>query len=85
MAWLALILSEKECTAAGVYTLNRVKAAVELFPDLMEGGYPPELGHVQGEGGGHALIVVVYDGDEHRGDGQASAQLHLRQVLVVLQ
>ena len=24
---LAMILSEKECTAAGVYTLNRVKAA----------------------------------------------------------
>ncbi len=36
---LALILSEKECTAAGVYTLNRVKAApIYVTMDHLEKG-----------------------------------------------
>ena len=36
---LALILSEKECTAAGVYTLNRVKAApIYVTMDHLENG-----------------------------------------------
>ena len=36
---LALILSEKECTAAGVYTLNRVKAApIYVTMDHLEDG-----------------------------------------------
>ena len=36
---LALILSEKECAAAGVYTLNRVKAApIYVTMDHLENG-----------------------------------------------
>ena len=36
---LALILSEKECTAAGTYTLNRVKAApVYVTMEHLENG-----------------------------------------------
>ena len=36
---LAMILSEKECTAAGVYTLNRVKAApIYVTMDHLEDG-----------------------------------------------
>ena len=38
----------------------------------------------KGHGGGHALVVVIHDGAEGRGGGQAAHRLYLRQVLVAL-
>ena len=38
---------------------------------------------MQQDGGGHALVVVVHDGAEHRRKIQTAHSLHFRQVLVV--
>ena len=50
----------------------------------MECGHASELTHVEGDGGGHALVIVIHNRAEHRGLLQAADDLHLRQVLVAL-
>ncbi len=60
---LALILSEKECTAAGVYTLNRVKAApIYVTMDHLENGVA--WGVVANSGNANACCPMSHENAE---------------------
>ena len=60
---LALILSEKECTAAGVYTLNRVKAApIYVTMDHLEDG--TAWGVVANSGNANACCPMSHENAE---------------------
>lgn len=60
---LALILSEKECAAAGVYTLNRVKAApLYVTMDHLEGG--AAWGIVANSGNANACCPLCHENAE---------------------
>ena len=60
---LALILSEKECTAAGVYTLNRVKAApIYVTMDHLENGVA--WGIVANSGNANACCPMSHENAE---------------------
>ena len=69
---LALILSEKECAAAGTYTLNRVKAApVYVTMEHLENGVA--WGVVANSGNANACCPMSHENAEAM--GQAAAQL----------
>ena len=60
---LALILSERECTAAGVYTLNRVKAApIYVTMDHLENGVA--WGVVANSGNANACCPMSHENAE---------------------
>ncbi len=60
---LALILSEKECTAAGMYTLNRVKAApIYVTMDHLENGVAQ--GIVANSGNANACCPMSHENAE---------------------
>ncbi len=60
---LALILSDKECTAAGVYTLNRVKAApIYVTMDHLEDGVA--WGIVANSGNANACCPLSHENAE---------------------
>ena len=69
---LALILSDKECTAAGVYTLNRVKAApIYVTMDHLEDGVA--WGIVANSGNANACCPLSHENAEFMCQSAAQA------------